>query len=572
MSGAAQLDEAAEAGQIELSGQMAFRLGDLEIRPSLLMVTFADGRQAALEPRVMQVLVALHDAAGDVLTRQMLVMRCWDGRAVSEDAINRCVQRLRRLAEETGAFTIETVPKVGYRLTAKALSGGSKAAALRASICVLPFANMSDDPQQGYFSDGISEDIITDLSKVSSLFVIARTTAFAMRDRGLSVPEIAAHLGVTHVLEGSVRKSQGHLRITAQLIDGASGGHLWAERYDRELKDIFALQDELAEAVVHALKVKLAPGEVQALQRRGTSNLDAYELYLTARRIYVHEDQGIIAAMSSIIELCQQATDLDPNFAQAWVLKGFAQSALKSGLGEDGAGLDGGVAAAKKALTLDPSLADAHALHARHLWELNLVEEALAAAETALRLDPQSWKANSVAANINYGLRRFETAIVHFEKALAASETGSCDALMLMSSYNTVGDQQGVLRAAGLVAQRAERALENDNVNASARCCGMAAFMVLGDDVRAREMTERALALDPEDISVRYNFACAMVMFARDLEGAIDMLAPVFPKFHARWVRCARADPDLDPLRSHPRFQALMAQAEARVRLAGELD
>src|SRR4051812_38854038 len=110
------LDEAADAGQIELSGETAFALGNLEIRPSLLMVTHADGRQAALEPRVMQVLVALHDAHGDVVTRQMLVMRCWEGRAVSEDAINRCVQRLRRLAEETGAYTIETVPKVGYRL------------------------------------------------------------------------------------------------------------------------------------------------------------------------------------------------------------------------------------------------------------------------------------------------------------------------------------------------------------------------------------------------------------------------------------------------------------------------
>jgi adenylate cyclase len=572
-----ELDQDSDAVQIELSRACAFRLGDLEIRPSILMVTYADGRQAALEPRVMQVLVALHHAHGDVVTRQMLVMRCWEGRAVSEDAINRCVQRLRRLAEETGAFSIETVPKVGYRLAAeeetpRSWAAGPTAVAHRASICVLPFANISDDPQQGYFSDGITEDIITDLSKVSSLFVVARSTAFAIRQQGLSVSEIAARLGVTHVLEGSVRQSQGYLRVTAQLIDGATGGHVWAERYDRELRDIFALQDELAGAVVHALKVKLLPGEVQALQRRGTSNLDAYELYLTARRIYVQEDRGEVDAMESIIELCQKATDLDPNFARAWVLKGFAQSAMKKARGQDGVGLDGGVAAAQRALALDPSLAGAHALHARHLWELNLIEEALAEVDTALLLDPQSWEANSVAGYINYGLRRMETAIVHFEKARVAAEAGTCDAAMLISCYHAVGDQEGVMSAARQVAERAERALVSDNINGAIRSCGATAFMVLGEELRAKALVDRAIALNPGSITTPYNFACSMVMFTHDIEGAIDMLTPIFPKFSGQWLRAARADPDLDALRAHPRFQALMAEAEARVRLAGELD
>jgi adenylate cyclase len=580
MTTEAELDEETNAEQIELSRACAFRLGALEIRPSILMVTFPDGRQAPLEPRVMQVLVALQDADGEVVTRQMLTARCWEGRAVSEDAISRCIQRLRRLAEETDAFTIETVPKVGYRLTAGAdtrrpVTSAPSAVAHGASICVLPFANMSDDPQQGYFSDGITEDIITDLSKVSSLFVVARTTAFAVRDKGLSVPEIAAQLGVTHVLEGSVRKSQGHLRITAQLIDGASGGHLWAERYDREMKDIFALQDELAGAVVKALKLKLLPGEAQALQQRGTSNLVAYELYLTARRIHLRGEEAEGQKLETIVRLCRRATDLDSDFARAWVLMGFAQNKLRDanngegGVGEAG---DGGVAAAQRALMLDPNLADARALHARHLWELNLVEEALAEIDVALRLDPEAWAAHSVAATINYGLRRFETAIVHWEKAVASPESTSGDAGMLMSTYRAVGDQEGVMRAARIVLERAEMVLARDDVNAFARCCGMSAVAALGQEVRARDLMERGLLLDPDNIRMRYNFACGMVTYMHDHEGAIDVLAPVFPRFTVKWVRHARTDPDFDPLRSNPRFQTMMAEAEARVRSAGELD
>src|SRR5262249_13956370 len=150
------------------------------------------------------------------------------------------------------------------------------------SVCVLPFANMSDDPQQEYFSDGISEDIITDLSKVSALFVVARNTAFTFKGRSVEVPTVARQLGVSHVLEGSVRKAGGRVRITAQLIDGASGGHVWAERYDRDLDDIFALQDEISQAIVAALKLKLLPEEKKAIEHRGTASVDAYNLYLMA--------------------------------------------------------------------------------------------------------------------------------------------------------------------------------------------------------------------------------------------------------------------------------------------------
>jgi adenylate cyclase len=181
------------------------------------------------------------------------------------------------------------------------------------SICVLPFVNMSGDVEQEYFSDGITEDIITDLSKVSSLLVIARNTAFTFKGRSAEVTHAARQLNVSHILQGSVRKAGGRVRITAQLIDGETGGHLWAERYDRELADVFALQDEISQAIVSALKLKLKPLEKASIQRRGTTNLEAYDLYLRGMRpAFNAEQQG------ERIALLEAATRLAPDYAEAW--------------------------------------------------------------------------------------------------------------------------------------------------------------------------------------------------------------------------------------------------------------
>jgi adenylate cyclase len=183
------------------------------------------------------------------------------------------------------------------------------------SICVLPFANMSGDVEQEYFADGISEDIITDLSKVSSLFVIARNTAFTFKGRSVEVPQIARQLSVSHVLEGSVRKAGNRVRITAQLIDGASGGHIWAERWDRDLEDIFALQDEICRVVVGALKLKLLPEEKEAIEDRGTANLEAYDKYLRARALIYNAStaEELYRARDALL----QVLAIDPDFALA---------------------------------------------------------------------------------------------------------------------------------------------------------------------------------------------------------------------------------------------------------------
>src|SRR5690349_1021810 len=194
---------------------------------------------------------------------------------------------------------------------------GIPASRLR-SICVLPFENMSGEAEQEYFSDGISEDITTDLSKISALAVTARNTAFTFKGQSHDVSEIARKLGVGHILEGSVRKAGGRVRITAQLIDGATGDHVWAERYDRDLTDIFAIQDELSKAIVDALKVKLLPEEKRAIEQRGTQNAEAYNLYLMARRYWITGNWGDERQLELVIRICRSALAVDSSYARAW--------------------------------------------------------------------------------------------------------------------------------------------------------------------------------------------------------------------------------------------------------------
>src|SRR5689334_16817360 len=298
--------------------------------------------------------------------------------------------------------------KRDHRQAAVPSSGKVTSQKDRFSICVLPFANMSGDAEQEYFSDGISEDIITDLSKVSALNVVSRNTAFTFKGKSIDVRQVAGQLGVSHVLEGSVRKAAGRVRITAQLIDGSNDNHVWAERYDRDLNDIFALQDEISHAIVDALKVKLLPEEKKAIERHGTENVDAYNLYLMARQSYATGFEGDSRRNEAIIRLCQRAVEIDPNYAEAWALIAMAEMLLLSILGRGG---EGGLAAAERALELNADLAEAHAVKARIFADEKRHEEASREIETALRLDPESHQVNKCAAVLRFRQQRLEESV-----------------------------------------------------------------------------------------------------------------------------------------------------------------
>ncbi|MDH3829543.1 MAG: adenylate/guanylate cyclase domain-containing protein [Desulfobacterales bacterium] len=284
------------------------------------------------------------------------------------------------------------------------------------SIAVLPFENISGDPEQEYFSDGITEDLITDLSKISGLFVIARNSVFIYKGRTIKIAEVGRELGVRHVLEGSVRKANGRVRITAQLVDATTQGHLWAERYDRDLKDIFALQDEVTQKIVAALAVKLTEDEQERLVRKYTENMEAYDSFLQGMElIHHHTKEANIQAR----QMYKRAIDLDPKFAAAYALLGLTYSQEWShGWSQNPQALERAFELAQAAIALDNSLPFGHAILGEiYLWKKHY-EKAVAEQEKAIALSPSDADLISGLGGILNWAGRPEEAIELVKKAM----------------------------------------------------------------------------------------------------------------------------------------------------------
>jgi adenylate cyclase len=430
------------------------------------------------------------------------------------------------------------------------------------TICVLPFTNMSGDSEQEYFSDGITEDVITDLSKVSALAIISRNSAFRYKGTHVDIPKVASELKVSHVLEGSVRKAGGRVRISAQLVDARTNNHIWAERYDRDSSDIFALQDEISEAIVKALSLTLLPKEKKAIERRGTDNAEAHNLYLMARQTHVTGQEFDARSAEAIVRLCTRTVEIDPNYAKAWALLALGYMKLRDA--RQGYA-DEGMAAAERALALDPDLAEAHAVKAQLLLADGDAEAAAREVAIAFKLNPESYEVNRSAGRLNYQLRRYEDAVRFFEKAAGLMEADLNSASILISTYTALGDDAGVRRAAELALKRAEAVLAHDQNNSMVAGYSAYALAALGQGERAKARMERALLIDPENVNMRYNFGCALCTYLGDKEAALDMLAPVFAGITDSTLAYAKADPDLELLRDEPRFHAMITDAEARL-------
>ena len=437
----------------------------------------------------------------------------------------------------------------------------------RFTICVLPFANMSGDPEQEYFSDGITEDVITDLSKISALAVISRNSAFMYKNKHVDIPKVARDLKVTHVVEGSVRKAGGRVRISAQLVDGATNNHLWAERYDRDSSDIFALQDEISAAIVKALQLRLLPEEKKAIERRGTDNAEAHNLYLMARQTYITGQEADTRSAEAIIRLCTRATEFDPKYAQAWALMAvgyFKLHQLKGGRSDEGK------AAAERALALAPGLAEAHAIQAQILLQDGDPDAAAEEVAIALKLDPNCYESNRSAARLSYQLHRHEDAIRYYQNAVNLMDADVNSAMMLISCYTAVGDIASKRRAAEIALKRTETVLAQDQYNSGVTAYSAYALAALGEGERAKARMERTLLIDPENFNTRYNFACALSVHLKDKPAALDMLESAFAMVSEVFLPYAKADPDLEFLRDDPRYQAMVAAAEERLGVSGD--
>ena len=343
--------------------------------------------------------------------------------------------------------------------------------------------------------------------------------------------------------------------------------HVWAERYDRDLNDIFALQDEISQAIVKALKLKLLPEEKKAIEQRGTTNLEAYNLYLMARQFSVTGNYGNVRRCEAIIRLCRSATEIDPDYATAWALMAVAQAALKFYFNGRG---DGGLAAAERALALDDKLAEAHAARARVLTSEARYDEALVEIDAALRLDPESFEVNAAAARLYFMQSRYADAIRFNEKAAALMETDFSSVSILLTCYKAIGDVAGTLNAAQRVLARAEKITTQEPDNGLALGYVVNSLCTLGQAERAKDLAKRAMLLEPDNLTMRYNFACGFAGLG-EIDDALDLLGPVFERDAAETVNWAKVDPDLDALRKLPRFTAMMEQADARLATASNV-
>jgi serine/threonine protein kinase/Flp pilus assembly protein TadD len=420
------------------------------------------------------------------------------------------------------------------------------------SIAVLPFTNLSPDPEDEFLSDGITEEIITSLAKLQGLHVAARTSVFQYRNRGEDVRAIGERLGVGSVLEGSLRRDGRRLRVTAQLIDVATGYHLWSERYDREMADVFAIEDEIAQCIAQALEVVLGEREGALPCRVPTADVRAYEYYLKGRQFYGQTRRKSLEYAAAMFE---RAIAIDPSYALAHAGLADCSAMLAMYYPPGEAELARADAASLKALEHAPDLPEAHEARGFALWMQKRTDEAVAEFETAIRLDPKQFEARYFYARLCFQKGEMEKAARLFEEAAGVREDYQAR-FFAAQSYVAMGraaEAEAAYRRAYAVAED-HLALNPDDPRAATMCA--VALCRTGQPEKGLACAEQAVAIDPEDAGVRYNVACLYALEGK-VEEAITSLEEAFRHGfgNVEWIS---HDPDLESLRGDPRFQALL--------------
>ncbi|MBS0378968.1 MAG: tetratricopeptide repeat protein [Proteobacteria bacterium] len=437
---------------------------------------------------------------------------------------------------------------------AKAPSPGRVPITDRPSVVVLPFNNISGDPEQEYFSDGITEDIITDLSKLSGLFVVARNTAFTYKGKPVKVDELSHDLGVTFVLEGSVRKAGSRVRVTAQLINGRDGGHVWADRYDRDLTDIFAIQDEITHAIVEQLKVKLLPQEQRSIAQTPTDNIEAYTYYLRGRQ-FLHRHSKNYYQLAR--RMFTRAVELDPMYARAYAGIADCDSLLFLHFHENVA-VEDILATSARAIELEAGLAEAHASRGLALSLAERPVEATGEFERAIRLDPNSFEAHYFYGRACFAANHLERAAELMQHAAEIKPDDGQPLCMMIMIYDSIGRQGEIKPIARIAIQRFEAELAQHPENQRAAYLGAVCLVAIGEPDRAREWLSRAMAIDPDDILTQYNAACVYSRMG-DHDRAFDLLEALLPHANHETKSWVKVDSDLEALRTLPRYQKVEA-------------
>jgi serine/threonine protein kinase/Tfp pilus assembly protein PilF len=458
---------------------------------------------------------------------------------------------LRRLMEKDPQLRYGSASEL--RMDLEALQRTSEISTSRVrSIAVLPFSDMSQSKDQDYFCEGMAEEIINALAKIPGLKVTARISSFQFKNQSIDIREIGRRLGVATILEGSVRKAGERLRITSQLINVADGYHLWSDRFDRELRDVFEIQEEIAQAIVSALAVNLNPDQESALKKR-RANPEAYEFYLRGRTLMNRESRKNLEYAAGMFE---KAIEIDPDYAPAYAGLSDAFCEIYTFWGENKENLEKADKAIQKALELAPDIMETHLSRGHVLSLLKQYDQATLEFEFALKKDPRSFEVHYYYARLLWALGKMEEAASHFEIAAQIRPEDFRVRGLLVSIFRE-------LKKTELVKLWAQRTLDvvqpwvqyhPDDSRALYFLAG--SYAEVGEKDKALEWAKKSLAVDPEDPAIYYNLAC-MYATLKEIDNSLDMLEKAIDKgFTSRsWIE---NDGDLVTLRKHPRFTAIL--------------
>jgi adenylate cyclase len=532
-----------------------FQVGEWLVEPDLNCIVRGNKR-IPIEPQVIEVLAYLANYPGEVLSKEQIIQAVWPETFVSDEVLRYSISELRKAFKDDAKNPriIETIARRGYRLIAPVARKGAPVES-KGSIAVLAFADLSAAKDQEYFCDGIAEEIINCLTRIKGLRVSSRTSSFAHKGKSEDMRAIGRKLGVSAVLEGSVRKEENQLRISVQLINVEDGCHLWSERYDRELKHVFAIQDEIARTIAATLKITLTAKESADIGKAPTTDLQAYDYYLRGRQFYYqYRRKGIEFALLMFF----RAIEHDPGFVRAYAGMADCYSFLYLNAGSHAQHREQADVTSRKALELDPDSAESHASRGLACTLFENYADAENEFEMAIRLGPDLFEAYYFYGRTCFTQGKLEKTIQLYEKSMGINPHDYQVPLLIAQIYSDLGDEEKAEASRRRGIQAAEAKLKLNPDDTRALYMGANGLVAIGEYERGLEWARQALTIDPDEPMVLYNVACIQSL-AHQYDDALDTIERAVKSglTHKGWLE---HDSNLDPLRRYPRFKKLLKQ------------